>query len=136
MMRDIIDSIHSVAKTFFIEQSEFVASHHGDEDILVRRLYNSTTPLYVDILTALNDLEPKYGEEDLKFLIRKFAESLASIDEADTELQRSFFYNAFDQFLKDIGNVIHTGMLARQKERPGKQISFVPIQNEPVFELR
>jgi hypothetical protein len=135
-MRSTIHNLHSVAKAFFIGQSKFVASHPGDEDILLKRLYNLTTPLYIEIIAVLSDFDPKYVEEDLTFLVRKFAESLSSIEQAEIDLQRAFYYNAFDQFLKDVSNVIRNASLAWHKDRPGKQVLFVPMQNEPVLEFR
>jgi len=134
-MNELIRNLHALARIFYSRQAKFVAAHPGDEDVLLKRLYDSTAPLYIDILSILSQFDPKYGEEDLKFLVKSFAESLAAVEHASIEVQSAFFYSAFDQFLKDVRNVIQVGLINWQREKPNAEIAILLSRKEPVFEF-
>ena len=134
-MNEIIRNLHALATVFYTRQAKFVATHPGDEDVLVKRLYDSTAPRYVDILGIMTQFDPRYGAEDLKFLIKSFAQSLASIEQASVDVQSAFFYNAFDQFLKDVYNVLQTGLLEWQREKPSAELGALISRKEPMLEF-
>jgi hypothetical protein len=134
-MKQTIRNLHTLAQLFYARQAEFVEAHPGDEEILFKRLYGSTAPRYVEILGILTQFDPKYGEEDLGFLLKSFAESLNSIGEASLEVQTAFYYSAFDQFLKDFHNVLRTGLVAWKRETPNAEVVSMLIRKEPVLEF-
>ncbi len=134
-MIEIIRNLHALANAFYARQANYVAAHPGDEDVLLRRLYGSTAPRYLDILGIMTQFDPRYGAEDLRFLIKSFAQSLSSIEQASADVQTAFFYNAFDQFLRDVENVLQTGLLAWQHEKPSAELGALISRKEPLLEF-
>ena len=135
-MVEVIHSLQAICKEFLVRQQEFVKSHPGDEDILSRRLFESVSPNFLDILAGLRLLEPEYAEDDLKFLLNKFMESLSSIGQAEESLQRSFFYNGLDQLLKDFRNVLKEGLLIQRRQKSSSRQTILNSEKEREFVLQ
>lgn len=134
-MKDTLQILADLSKSFFSAQAKYVNKHPGDEDILIKRFYETIIPTYLEIVTALKILESGYGNDDIRFLLRKFAESLSTIQLCDDDVQRSFFYNGFALFLRDLRKTTKDAFEIMSRTSNAPNVSPFKTTSEQVFQF-